>query len=864
MPGRMRVVSLFILMVTSCVFTAGISIWFLYQTALQEERERLTETATSQARLIEAVARFDKRYSSDYAGGAVAATMVQVRDAHANYNGLGETGEFTLARKEGNTIVFLLSHRHYDLEKPKPVDFDSELAEPMRQALSGNSGTLIGLDYRGKQVLAAYEPVRGLGLGIVAKIDMVEIRAPFIRVQVITIFAIAVILLLGSVAFYKISSPILKSLTRQNEQLVDEIKQHRATEANLVKVESLLKSILKSMPLPLVYTNRKGRAIGFSKSFEAFFAQGHEDLMDTTVFDLYSEESAALHHEMEMKLLREGGREVYETSVADGQGRERDIVVHKTTYNDSEGNISGLISAFVDITEEKQLTAELRRGERLLNEMGSIAKIGGWEHDLVNRTATWTREVYRIVELDESASIPGPDEQFDYYPEDDRTMLFEKYHRAMETGEGFDLELQCRTAGGKVFWARIIGQPEFEDGTCVKMRGTFQDVTEQKAWEERLRQSQKMEAVGNLAGGVAHDYNNMLTIITGFTELALEKVSPQDSLYDDLQEIEDAAHRSVEITRQLLAFSRQQNIQPQILDLNITIENMLKMLQRLIGEDIDLAWLPGEELPPVLLDPVQVDQILANLCVNARDAIEGTGKVTIETRRSIFDDEYCANHPGSVPGDYVMLGVSDDGRGMEAAVHDKIFEPFFTTKKLGKGTGLGLATVYGIVKQNEGFINVYSEPGRGTTFKVYLPQHLSGKAVVAAEEDAELPLGHGEVILLVEDETHILKLGKRVLEGLGYRVLAAGKPSKALALSEKNKTRLDLLLTDVIMPEMNGRELSERMQHICPGLKTLYMSGYTANVIAHRGVLEKGVCFMPKPFSRKDIAVHVRQALGSS
>jgi CheY-like chemotaxis protein len=295
--------------------------------------------------------------------------------------------------------------------------------------------------------------------------------------------------------------------------------------------------------------------------------------------------------------------------------------------------------------------------------------------------------------------------------------------------------------------------------------------------------------------------------------------------------------------------------------LNDTVSGMLKMLLRLIGEDIDLIWMPGAGLWSVKMDPSQIDQLLANLCVNARDAIAGVGKVTIESENTVFDEAYCAVHPGFACGQYVLLAVSDDGCGMTPEVLDHLFEPFFTTKEVGQGTGLGLATVYGIVKQNEGFINVYSEPGQGTTFKIYLPRFLGEAVLPKAENAAETPKGRGETVLLVEDEAAILAVGRGMLEGLGYRVLTAATPSEALRLVKAQAAEIQLLISDVVMPEMNGRELAKLISTIKPGLKCLFISGYTANVIAHRGVLEDGVYFLQKPFSMKDLAFKVRLAL---
>jgi two-component system, cell cycle sensor histidine kinase and response regulator CckA len=386
------------------------------------------------------------------------------------------------------------------------------------------------------------------------------------------------------------------------------------------------------------------------------------------------------------------------------------------------------------------------------------------------------------------------------------------------------------------------------------------DISEQKKLELQLHHSQKMESVGRLAGGVAHDFNNMLSVILGYTEMAMEQVDPF-SLQGCLQEIRKAAERSANLTRQLLAFARKQTIAPRILDPNETIEGMLKMLRRLIGEDIDLVWRPHRHMWQVKVDPSQIDQILANLCVNARDAIAGTGKITIETGTTTFDPTYCAGHAGFLPGDYVVLAVSDNGSGMDKETLDKLFEPFFTTKEVDKGTGLGLATVYGIVKQNNGFINVYSEPGNGTTIKIYLPRHLSA-AEQPLKKDRTPPEPRGtETILLVEDEPAILKMTRLILEGLGYKVLTADTPNEGIARAFGHDGKIHLLITDVVMPEMNGRELAVRLSSVYPGLKRLFMSGYTANVIVHHGVLDEGVQFIHKPFTRQDLALKVRQVI---
>jgi two-component system cell cycle sensor histidine kinase/response regulator CckA len=388
-----------------------------------------------------------------------------------------------------------------------------------------------------------------------------------------------------------------------------------------------------------------------------------------------------------------------------------------------------------------------------------------------------------------------------------------------------------------------------------------EDLTEKLSLESQVRQSQKMEAIGRLAGGVAHDFNNMLSVIIGYTDLALERVDPAEPLHADLKEISNAASRSTDIVRQLLTFARKQTIAPKVLNLNDTVEGMLKMLRRLIGEDVDLAWLPESGLWPVKMDTSQLEQILANLCVNARDAIDGVGRITIETHNVAIDEAYCVDHVDCVPGQYAMLGISDDGCGMDEESLDKIFEPFFTTKPVGQGTGLGLATVYGIVKQNNGFINVYSERGQGTTFRIYLVREVDEVADTGMERQRDLPLSRGETVLVVEDEASVLELATRMLSSLGYTVLSAGAPGEAMRLAEEHTGEIHLLLTDVILPGMNGRDFAKQIRMTRPAMKCLFMSGYTADVIAHRGTLDEGAEFIGKPFAKRDLAARVRAAL---
>jgi signal transduction histidine kinase/ActR/RegA family two-component response regulator len=384
---------------------------------------------------------------------------------------------------------------------------------------------------------------------------------------------------------------------------------------------------------------------------------------------------------------------------------------------------------------------------------------------------------------------------------------------------------------------------------------------ERAALQDQLRQSQKMEAIGTLAGGVAHDFNNLLTIIKGNSQLSLKEIKKDDPLRENIEEVEKAADRAAALTRQLLAFSRQQVLEMRVLDLNTILRDLEKMLRRVIGEDIGLVTLLAENLGTVKADPGQIEQVVMNLAVNARDAIPSGGKLTIETTNVELDENYARNHVAVPPGPYVMLSMSDTGAGMTPEVKAKIFEPFFTTKEKGRGTGLGLSMVYGIVKQSGGNIWVYSEPGQGTTFKIYLPRvdeplEEAGEVVVQKELT-----GRGETILVVEDEEKVRQVTVQILTKNGYTVLEASHGDEAKQICEEHGGPIHLIVTDVVMPGMNGRQLAKSLEPHHPEMKVLYMSGYTDDAIVHHGVLDKGLHFLQKPFNLEDLLKKVREVL---
>jgi signal transduction histidine kinase len=429
--------------------------------------------------------------------------------------------------------------------------------------------------------------------------------------------------------------------------------------------------------------------------------------------------------------------------------------------------------------------------------------------------------------------------------------------------------IQFRKKDGSVFPGEtnvffLIDETGAKTGFISLIRDISEKIRLEKnrqTLESQFFQAQKMESVGRLAGGVAHDFNNMLTVILGVSGQALEQLSPQNPLYTDLQDIVAAGERSRDITRQLLAFARKQAISPQLLHLNGTLEDMLKMLRRLIGEDIELSWRPGADLWPVNMDPSQLDQILANLCVNARDAMPGGGKLRIETRNTHLDDPFCAEHIGFLPGDYVELSVSDTGCGMGDDVQAHLFEPFFTTKEVGRGTGLGLATVYGIVHQNHGFIDVKSRVDEGTLITIFLPRSTVSPSSVVSKDAGAMLAGHGETVLVVDDDPLILKVISRVLENLGYVALTAPSPTEAQAIAGRSSSPINLLITDMVMPELNGSELARSLLARFPRLKCMFMSGYTTDVVSRMGDLGQDAAFLHKPFSNRELALKIREIL---
>jgi PAS domain S-box-containing protein len=612
----------------------------------------------------------------------------------------------------------------------------------------------------------------------------------------------------------------------------------------------------------MVIDPEAGNIIEANEAAADFYGWPTNELKQMSIQQINALPPETVRSEMDKAKSSERIRFEFSHRIADGSTRDVEVFSSNIEF---EGK-TVLYAVIHDVTDRKLAEKALRESEARFRTLIDQAPVG----ISVSRNGIRLYANQKLLETIGLQSLEGPVNRpiSDFLAPQSRE---ESKERTRRRAAGLLVPSEFETIvlrkDGTAFPAQVaVAQVQLPEG--IANIAFVTDLTERRRAEEenaklqqQLTQAQKMESVGRLAGGVAHDFNNMLGVILGHTEMALQQVDSKQPLHDNLEEIRKATNRSADLTRQLLAFARRQTVTPEVLDLNGTVEGTLKMLQRMIGEEIRLEWQPGVDLWQVRIDPSQIDQILANLCVNARDAISGVGTINIETRNSILDEAYCAKHPGSTTGEYAMLGVRDDGCGMNKETLSHLFEPFFTTKAVGAGTGLGLATVYGITKQNGGFIEVSSEQGHGATFRVYLPRYSAETAQPKSDETVE-PVEPGqETILIVEDEAAILKLATLMLEEQGYKVLAARTPGEGMRLANEHKGKVHLLMTDVVMPEMNGRELSQKMLSLYPNLKCLFMSGYTADVISNHGVLDEGVSFIHKPFSIKDLSSKIRETL---
>ena len=532
----------------------------------------------------------------------------------------------------------------------------------------------------------------------------------------------------------------------------------------------------------------------------------------------------------------------------------------KTRHNEHDREILTYVSQHISAALlRKQHEEALRRSEARHRSLVESAVYGMYHSSLDGKFLDVNPALVKMLGYSSAEELMAVDMARDIYLDSDQRAAV--IHAYRESGCLESCELRWKRKDGRPITVRLSGNVfKDEHGETLGFEMIAEDVSERRALEEQLRQSQKMEAIGRLAGGIAHDFNNLLTVIKGYSELMLDELGDADPLQSEVDEIKKAADRAASLTRQLLAFSRQQVLAPKVLDLNSVVGNMDKLLRRLLGEDIDLFTVLEPGLARVKADPGQVEQVIMNLAVNARDAMPHGGKLTVETANVDLDENYTRDHVSVKPGSYVMIAVTDTGTGMTEKVKSRIFEPFFTTKEIGKGTGLGLSTVYGIIKQSGGYIWVYSEMGIGSTFKVYLPS-VEAPVELPTNLQQPAPRRGSETVLLVEDEDGVRALMRQVLHRHGYNVLESRHGGEALLMCERHSGKIDLLLTDVVLEQMSGRELAERLLKVRPEMKVLYVSGYADDAIVHHGVLNAGAAFLQKPFTTEALARKIRYVL---
>jgi two-component system, cell cycle sensor histidine kinase and response regulator CckA len=658
------------------------------------------------------------------------------------------------------------------------------------------------------------------------------------------------------------------------EGSVEEITERKRIEEALIESEGRKAAILKSALDCVITIDHEGKILDFNPAAEHTFGYQSEDVVGKHMAEMIIPPQLRSHHEAGLARYLETGcssmlGKRIEISGMRADGAEIPVELTVTAIGEVP---KPTFTAFIrDLTERKDAEAALRETVRskeeslaLLDTLLSTAPIGfafltpGLVYQRINESLASTNGLSVDEHLGHTLTEVLPQMA---------NVLEPIMRRALNTGEPvLDVELSGETPadpGRQHHWLASFYPVRMQAGEILGVGVLVSEITDRKQLEDQLRQSQKMEAVGQLAGGIAHDFNNLLTAITGYSSLGLQHIEGNQRIKVYLEEIKKAGDRAANLTRQLLAFGRKQILQPLPLNLNDIVSDINKLLQRLIGEDIQLSAKLGIELRRIKVDPGQIEQVLVNLAVNARDAMPRGGKLTIETANVELSQEYAGRHVGVQPGRYVMLAVSDNGMGMDEKTQERIYEPFFTTKAKDKGTGLGLSTVYGIVKQSGGHISVYSEIRHGTTFKIYLPEHDAPEMTGPAAVEGAIPRG-SETILLVEDEDVVRGLARQILEQAGYSVLEASRGEEALRLCAAHKQPIQLVLTDVVMPETSGKEVADRLRVLRPEIKVLFMSGYADEAIVHHGVLDAKVEFIQKPFTPVALARKVREVIDSN
>ncbi len=848
---RRRGLALILVMSLAVGATAIATLITLYSVAFEEERRRLLETVHTQAQLIEAVARFDRVQSADYPGGPVAATLTQIKQGLSNWVG---RSEFTLARRDRarDQIVFLVRQRAWDRYEPMPIGFSDRLAEPMRRALIGMSGTIVGPDYRGVAVLAAYEPVAVLDIGVVAKVDIDEIRAPFIEAGLTCAAIGTLFLILGGLLFVGLGSPVVR-------QVVDQ--------------ERLFRSIFDQAAVGVALVHgQSGKFIQVNERFGAMLGCAPDRLVSTFFQEV-------IHPDDLPDLMAAIGRLQHgdtakisaEARLTTRSGTVATVDLYASAIVDPKGRPGDYILVANDITERRRVEDELHHTHAILQASMDQSPAGIAIVDAPDGRLRYVNDAGLSIRGGDRATVA---EGIGINPYAARWQIMDldgtplpadqaPLARALHFGETNAREFIVRRSATEDRIVAAKAAPvRNKAGAVVSAIVVFSDVTEQKELERRLLQAQKMEAVGQLTGGVAHDFNNILAVVLGNLELLRTAAGTEAKTVRRLDNAIRAIRRGAELTQRLLAFSRRQALDPKALNLGDLLNSMADMIRRSLGENIETRFFLSSDLWPVILDRSQLENAVLNLAVNARDAMPDGGFLTLEACNVVLDAEFAEVREEVTPGDYVCLSISDTGSGMTPEVLKRAFDPFFTTKEVGRGSGLGLSMVYGFVKQSRGHVSIYSEPGQGTTVRLYLPRAGDDAPRPAAAEDTPPPPAPSHSrILVVEDDPDVRETAVSMLTAHGYRIVEASDGPQALKALEASGP-FDLLFTDIVLPGgMTGADLARTAVARAPGLKVVYTTGYSENAVVHHGRVDEGVVLISKPYRMTDLIRTVRRVL---
>ncbi|MBN2400898.1 MAG: PAS domain S-box protein [Spirochaetes bacterium] len=858
------------------------------------------DPATSEPLIIIAVPIFN--VIREFQGSVIAEVNLKFMWDLVDRIQVGDTGKAYVVDRFGQLIAFSDPARVLKIENVGHLKAVSEFIRSPRG--SRTIGTKIYYGITGELVVGTYFPLWGPDLAVVTELRWAEAYGQVIRIIFITIgIFLAIMVLAGMLGVYiarRLATPLVHltetatqiasggkgivapvsgpkevvalteafgSMTQQLKQsykgLEQQLQEIKKGEAALKESERRFRTLAEAS-FEGIGLIKQGILTDMNSQLADLLGYDRNEMIGTAVINYVAPE----HRELVARSIHEDRIEPYEHLALRKNGTVFPVETRARSVDIESGTIR--FSAIRDITDQKKAAETLRASEeRLRNIVDNASEIIytlSPEGIFTFVSPAWTRLLGHTV-----TEVLGRHFSFFVHPED-VAACGELLEKALITGQPqHGVEYRIKHMDGTWRWHLSVGSAVLDaNGHPLYCVGMAQDITGSKLAEEekarleaQLFQAQKMESIGRLAGVVAHDFNNMLSVILGYIELIKLRSKPDDILLKDLNAIEKAATQARDVTRQLLAFSRKQIIAPVSININNLIRDKQETLARLIGEDIEFSFHPEKDIWNIRLDPSQFDQIIMNLVVNARDAMPEGGKLTIETGNVNISDEYYREHIDIAPGKYVLFSISDNGIGMDKDIQMHLFEPFFTTKEIGRGTGLGLATIFGIIKQNNGSINVYSEPGQGTTFRIYFPKEEAGESEAgekAGKEEMSVSPATG-LILLAEDNVMLRTIITALLEKIGYKVIAPETPAEVLLFCENNKMPVDLLITDVIMPGMNGKELRDRINAVKPGIKVLFMSGYTSNTIAHHGVLDDGVHFIQKPFNLDELAKKVNEAI---